>query len=114
MTAYHQAYAKLAAYVLAFIDDREWDSAGCTMSIFNKMATGTQWLSNKNNLDKLGGFSKNPTAIWDGLDSAIFLRDSLLKATGDRIWSLTFTLHPEGKFKIAYDYTKPDGYDEQS
>jgi hypothetical protein len=30
----------------------------------------------------------------------------------DRIWGLTFTLFPTGKFKIEYDYNKPEGYEE--
>lgn len=45
-------------------------------------------------------------------DAALFLRDDLLATTGDRIWGLTFTLYPDGKFKIEYDYNKPEGYEE--
>lgn len=45
-------------------------------------------------------------------DACIFLRDDLLKTTGQRIWGLTFTLFPDGKFRIEYDYEKPDGYEE--
>lgn len=41
-----------------------------------------------------------------------FLRDNLLHTTGQRIWGLTFTLFPDGKFNIEYDYNKPDGYEE--
>ena len=41
-----------------------------------------------------------------------FLRDDLLRTTGQRIWGLTFTLFPDGKFKIEYDYNKPEGYEE--
>ena len=43
-------------------------------------------------------------------DAVFFLRDNLLATTGDRIWGLTFTLFPDGKFKIEYDYNKPEGY----
>ena len=45
-------------------------------------------------------------------DAALFLRDDLLATTGERIWGLTFTLYPDGKFKIDYDYNKPEGYEE--
>lgn len=45
-------------------------------------------------------------------DAAIYLRDDLLRTTGARIWGLTFTLYPTGKFKIEYDYNKPEGYEE--
>lgn len=41
-----------------------------------------------------------------------FLRDDLLRTTGQRIWGLTFTLFPDGKFKIEFDYNKPEGYEE--
>ncbi|RST48723.1 hypothetical protein [Variovorax sp. MHTC-1] len=45
-------------------------------------------------------------------DACIFLRDDLLRTTGQRIWGLTFTLYPDGKFNIEYDYNKPEGYEE--
>lgn len=45
-------------------------------------------------------------------DACIFLRDDLLKTTGQRIWGLTFTLFPDGKFRIEYNYDKPEGYEE--
>lgn len=44
--------------------------------------------------------------------AALFLRDDLLRTTGQRIWGLTFTLFPDGQFKIEYDYNKPEGYEE--
>jgi hypothetical protein len=51
-------------------------------------------------------------AIFDIQEAALFLRDDLLRTTGQRIWGLTFTLFPTGKFNIEYDYNKPDGYEE--
>jgi hypothetical protein len=45
-------------------------------------------------------------------DACIFLRDNLLTTTGERIWGLTFTLYPNGRFNIEYDYNKPEGYEE--
>ena len=33
--------------------------------------------------------------------------------TGDRIWGLTFTLYPTGKFNLEYDYNKPENYEEE-
>ena len=45
-------------------------------------------------------------------DALLYLRDNLLQTTGQRIWGLTFTLWPDGKFKIEYDYDKPEGYEE--
>ncbi|RKT50736.1 hypothetical protein DFR40_2663 [Azonexus fungiphilus] len=45
-------------------------------------------------------------------DACLYLRDDLLQTTGQRIWGLTFTLHPDGKFNIEYDYEKPEDYDD--
>lgn len=104
------AYSKLGTYVITFVAGRPWDSAGCSMQIYASMARGAQWLRHGNELDESGGFDRNPGAIWEGLDAALFLRDDLLKTTGDQIWGLTFTLYPTGKFKIEYSYDKPEGY----
>ena len=40
------------------------------------------------------------------------LKDNMLKLTGDKIWGLTFTLYPDGKFEIEYNYDKPEDYEE--
>ena len=44
--------------------------------------------------------------------AALFLRDDLLRTTGQHIWGLTFTIFPDGKFKVEYGYNKPEGYEE--
>lgn len=43
---------------------------------------------------------------------SVVLRDKMLELTGDKIWGLTFTLYPNGKFEIEYDYDKPEDYEE--
>lgn len=106
------AYISLANYVQAFIGSRQWDTAGCSMRILSKTANGTQWLIYQGSREERGGFEDNPKAIWDGLDAALFLRDDLLKTTGQRIWGLTFILYPTGMFNITYDHDKPEGYEE--
>ncbi len=111
-TSVEGAYRNLAQYVLSFIGARQWDVAGCSMRIFSKMARGSQWLVKHGNREERGGFEENQNALWDGLDAAIFLRDHLRATTGDRIWGLTFTLYPDGKFEIKYDYDKPEDYEE--
>lgn len=45
-------------------------------------------------------------------EAAIFLKNAILKQTGSRIWGLVFTLYPDGRFEIEYDYNKPDDYEE--
>lgn len=106
------AYFALANYIQAFIGMRKWSEAGCKIGVFEKMAKGSQWLNNENIKDEQGGFETNQNALWDGLDAALFLRDNLLATTGQRIWGLTFTLYPDGKFNIEYDYNKPEDYQE--
>jgi len=107
-----KAYETLAEYLIAFVGARPWDAAVCRMKIVEKMAAGSQWLDHSGVKDDQGGFEKDPSAIWAGLDAALFLRDEVLRATGHRIWGLTFTLYPTGKFNIEYDYTKPESYEE--
>ena len=50
--------------------------------------------------------------MWEGLDAVTYIRDYLFKLAGDRIWGLTFTLYPDGKFEIEYNYDKPEDYEE--
>lgn len=76
------------------------------------MASGSQWLVSGGMRDEIGGFEGSEDALWAGLDAALFIRDELLSTTGQRIWGLTFTLYPDGKFNIDYDYKIPDGHEE--
>lgn len=112
MQTVEEAYSALGAYLLAFIDHRSWDKAQCQMQVFSKMATGSQWIEYKAKKIEEGGDDFDPEAMWNGLDAALFLRDNLLATTGERIWGLIFTLYPNGKFNIEYDYNKPEGYEE--
>ena len=107
-----QAYDALGKYLLSFVGSRQWESAACRLRIYAKMASGSHWLVMNGEVDESGGFEEDQDAIWTGLDAAIFLRDDLLKTTGHRIWGLTFTLYPDGKFNIEYDYDKPAVYED--
>lgn len=51
-------------------------------------------------------------AIFDIQKAVISLRDEHLRTTGRRIWGLTFTLYPDGKYHIEYDYQKPADYED--
>ena len=112
METIEQAYDALGAYVLCFVGDRPWETAACRMQIYSRMASATQWLVSNGAVDETGGFDTNPNAMWQGLDAALFLRDQMMKRDGRRIWGLTFTLHPDGKFDLQYSYDKPEGYEE--
>lgn len=50
--------------------------------------------------------------VFDIEEACLALREYMFNLTGDRIWGLTFTLYPTGKFEIDYDYNKPEGYEE--
>lgn len=110
MNAVEDAYQILAQTVLDFVKSRDWDKAYCRCQIFGKMASSVHWLEYKNIEDKksLGW----PAPGLSASSAALFLRDDLFKTTGQRIWGLTFTLYPNGKFNIEYDYEKPEGYEE--
>lgn len=110
MNSVEDAYQMLAQTALDFVKSRDWDKAYCRCHIFERMASSVNWLEYKDIEDKksLGW----PAPGLSASSAALFLRDDLLKTTGQRIWSLTFTLYPNGKFSIEYDYEKPKGYEE--
>ena len=60
---------------------------------------------------------ENLSPNWNKLDElheiTLSLRDQILKETGKRIWGLTFTLYPDGKHEIEYDYNIPEGFNEK-
>lgn len=45
-------------------------------------------------------------------ETCLFLRELMLKTTGNRIWGVNFVLYPEGNFDAKYEYEKPPGYEE--
>jgi hypothetical protein len=108
MNTTEEAYNELAKAAHDFTRGRPWDIAVCQCQIYHKMASSSVWLVKDEAVVNQGlGW---PTSGIDQCGAALFLRDNLLATTGDRIWGLTFTLYPDGKFNIEYDYTKPEGY----
>lgn len=105
-----QAYKMLALTVLDFIKDRSWTKGFCRCSIYAGMVKSEQWLEINDVIDeKALGWPRSDLSPSEATE---FLRDDLVKKTGDKIWGLTFTLHPNGKFNIEYDYNKPADYEE--
>jgi hypothetical protein len=86
-----------------------WSALRTVCPILNKGCGGITTVQ-----DGPGGEVAMPlgTAIFALQDACLFLREDLLRTTGNRIWGLTFTLYSDGKFNIEYDYNKPEGYDE--
>lgn len=106
------AYHALAESILDFIKGRKWDMGVIQCEIYEKMASSSWYFFvNEEKITQNIGW---PSGGLRNGEAAIFLRDHLLDLTGDRIWGLTFTLYPDGKFKIEYDYEKPEGYEESN
>lgn len=104
-----QAHQELKNACHAFIRGRPWDSVTCHAVILNKMARINIYLVHENKIDR-------KRLAWTGSSAApesasLFLRDDLLRTTGERIWGLTFTLYPDGKFNIEFDCNKPKGHE---
>jgi hypothetical protein len=104
-----QAHQELKDACIAFVRGRPWDSVTCHAVILNKMARIQIYLVHDNRIerDRLAGTD----AVAAPEDAALFLRDDLLKTTGERIWGLTFTLYPDGRFNIEFDCNKPRGHE---
>ncbi|NMG50940.1 hypothetical protein GO613_22905 [Azoarcus communis] len=106
-----EAYSQIANAIVEFCSGSRWDIAGSKTSIFSQMTQSNYWRQHGNEVienDKFPSFSIGGEAS----RAALFLRNDLLKTTGQRIWGLTFTLFPDGKFRIEYNYDKPEGYEE--
>lgn len=110
-TSLNKAYEILAKELLEFIGNNNWDKAVSKYKIFSKM------------ISKERSFFIDNKEIWDGekiskevrtnaSNAAYYIKDFLIENQRDRIWGLTFTLYPNGKFEIEFDYNKPEGYEE--
>ena len=105
------AYKAIALNVAAFPNGRDWDEVCGRYDVLGHMVASRWWLQKADSVDKKWNDGE------EGFNSqacraAQYLRDCLLKTTKQKIWGLTFTLFPTGKFKIEYDYNKPEGYEE--
>ncbi|MDQ5946721.1 MAG: hypothetical protein QG619_2151 [Pseudomonadota bacterium] len=105
-----EAYGELVLGIKDFVKDRPWDSASYECRMFRKMVQSSHWCISGGVKDT-SGLDWPDTSIAVG-DAAIFLRDHLLQTTGQRIYGLTFTLTPDGKFTLDYDYERPADYDD--
>lgn len=107
-----QAHQELKDACIAFVRGRPWDAVTCHAVILNKMARIQIYLVHDNKIERerLAGTE----AVAAPEDAALFLRDDLLRTTGERLWGLTFTLYPDGRFNIEFDCNKPKGHEAAS
>ncbi|NSL54559.1 antitoxin YezG family protein [Uliginosibacterium aquaticum] len=106
-----EAYQSLANEILECVSGEQWDFARSSVKIFSRMT--------QTDIERKNGESSYVNEKFSAFDvgmkasaAALYLRDNLLATTGQRIWGLTFTLYPDGKFNIEYDYNKPEDYEE--
>jgi hypothetical protein len=104
-------YDAIADELQAFVNSRPWDLAVGTYRLFSNSTSAEWYLVHAEKQEHSGGFPPREIAS-RATEALFFLRDDLLRTTGDRIWGLTFTLFPTGKFKVEYDYNKPESYEE--
>lgn len=111
METAEEAYESIGMVLRRWVP-ASWASACLSAPIYGMRIGGTSLSAQLSD----GGVA-NLAFDWEGIDllntALVFLRDDLLRTTGQRIWGLTFTLYPDGKFNIEYDYNKPEWYDEE-
>lgn len=106
-----QQYEFFAQELLFFVGTQQWQQAHVKYEVFNQMISIERWFVFKNQEFWLG--NEIPDEIWDNSSKSVYyIRDKMLENMGHRIWGLLFTLYPDGKFEIEYDYDKPDDYEE--
>jgi hypothetical protein len=107
-----QSYEVLAQSMIDLVQSRPWTKAVCECQIYDGMTSYTGWIENNGVVDDQSLDWMDIYRSYDAADAANFLKTYLLEKTGSRIWGLTFTLYPTGKFNIDYDYNKPEDYEE--
>ncbi len=104
-------YKKIVGAILESISKSSWDNVGSKTKILESMTETSYWRKKDQELFENENFPSVKTEV-AASKAIISLRDNLLATTGQRIWGLTFTLYPDGKFNIEYDYNKPADYEE--
>ncbi len=111
MNSVEDAYDEIAKSLLWFVADDEWSLAKAKSSIWSQ-STQTSLCRLVREREISDDKFPDTDMIIACAHSVLYLRDDLLRTTGARIWGLTFTLYPNGKFNLEYDYNKPEGYEE--
>jgi len=101
----------IAQALVSHSPQEEWASLVLSTPVLSHGLGGVTTLC----LDKNGRETDIPIgfSIFDIQKAVLCIRENVLHMTGDRIWGLTFTLYPTGKFNLEYDYNKPENYEEE-
>ncbi|UIN23087.1 hypothetical protein [Herbaspirillum frisingense] len=113
MDSLEDAYSQIANGILWFVQGEEWSCAKASASIWQRSTQVSYTRTVKGEQITDDRYPPLDVAL-DSSDALLFLRDQLLKMTGQRIWGMGFTLFPNGSFDIEYDYSKPLGYEESN
>ncbi|UNU73349.1 DUF600 family protein [Moraxella nasovis] len=103
-------YQKIASDLLNCNVNQKWDKLVLTSDILKHNASSITFCEYHKNI--ASDVDIEFDTIFSINDSLVELRDVLLDGLGHRIWGLVFTLYPDGKFEIEYDYNKPEDYEE--
>ena len=113
MQTVENAYEILALEIIDFLGDLPWESAGAIVAIIEGMTQSTYWRKFENTSYENEQFP-NLAAATSASQAILFLRTEMRRTTGHQIWGLSFTIHPDGKFNLDYNYEKPEGYEESN
>lgn len=106
-----KAYQVIATCAQLEAGSLSWDFLTVESKNFFKMAEIIHWVNQGGKRMQSNGAIDFDMSMKQ-LESILLIRDNLIETTGQRIWGLTFTLWPNGKFNLEYDYNKPDDYDD--
>lgn len=105
-----EAYSKVAQLGLHVFNGEDWDRIIIRSNVGNRMVSSEFTRSLDGN--EVAGTRPAPFDVEiESTKAALFLRDDLLKTTGDRIWTMTMTIESNGKFDIKYGYEKPEDWE---
>lgn len=105
ITSVEEAYSYLAKAMINASDMHSWTNLILKVQAYSDMVSSEFLIVMDENVDETKYVKSVSEAV-------LFLRNNLLATTGQRIWGLTFTLYPDGKFNIEYDYNKFEDYQE--
>jgi hypothetical protein len=109
---FEDAYREIGKSIIDFIEGRQWDE-GCFHCVIYPKSAHASWSFNYRGEKNTKALGWGDESI-DATGAAFFLRDEMLKTTGNRIWAMTALLYPNNEIKITYDYDKPKDYVEPS